>query len=310
MTLAGPCFLLVGDQMTLEEAVDAFLAYKRKRAETTLLWYSQQFKAWLAWLNRSRITGLGWLDPAALDDFLAYERKRGVSESTVHARFRALRALFRWLKKRKKLAHYAPPTEEIEPPAVGHKIPRQADPVIVQRVIDSIGGRTWIDYRDRMILELLRSTGLRIEEAVELRVGHVDLRDGFVLVLAGKGDKPRLVPFDDAFRKAFVAYMFNRPAWPGDELILGATGHRRPTGPIATNGVRQIIYRRCEQAGVERLNPHSFRHMFAIKALNDGVSLSAVSAMLGHTSPAFTARVYAKWVKRGLRREYDQHWRP
>jgi integrase/recombinase XerD len=294
--------------MTLHDAVNEFLGAKRKRSPNTLVWYRQQFDTWLAWLAANQGTGLNWLSPTLLDDFLAAEKARGVSESTVHARYRALRALFRWLKKRGKLAHHQPPTEGIEPPPVADRVPRQADPAGVQRVIDAIPNQNWIDHRDRMLLELLRATGLRVEEAVNLTIEHIDLREGFVFVEAGKGDKARIAPFDDNFRRAFTAYVFNRPPWSSRDLLLSANGHHKPIGRLTMNGVRQLLRRRCAAAGVPYINPHSLRHMFAIKALNDGVSLSAVSAILGHNSTAFTARVYAKRIKRGLRREYDSHW--
>jgi site-specific recombinase XerD len=293
---------------TLQHAIDQFLQTKRKRAPETLTWYRQQLAAWLAWLEAKQVKQLAWLEPKQLDAFLDAEKARGLADSTVHARFRALRALFRWLDRQGKLPGFKPPTAVIEPPSDKTAEPRQADPAAVQRVLNAIPHDTWLDHRDRMLIELLRSTGLRVEEAVCLHIQDIDLGDGFVFVEAGKGNKGRIAPFHDAFRLAFVAYMFNRPPWSGPELLLAASGHRRPTGQLQTNGVRQLLRRRCAAASETYINPHSLRHMFAIKALNDGVSLSAVSAILGHTSLAFTARVYAKWIKRGLRREYDTHW--
>jgi site-specific recombinase XerD len=294
----------------LNDELENFLLARQasSRAALTIDWYRRMINVWLAWLDARHTQGIDWLAPELLEAFLLDQRNAGLSDSTVDARFRAVRAFLNWLKKRKKLGNYEPPTSQIDRPPVKTPQPRQADPEDIQRVLDSIGGDSWLDVRDCMMIELLRSTGLRVDEMVKLRTPDVDLREGFIYVAAGKGGKDRIAPFDDRFRRAFVAYMFNRPAWAGSELILAAGRYRQPVGAIRTNGVRQMMRRRCKAAGVAYINPHSLRHAFAIKALNDGVALSAVSAIMGHSSPSFTARRYAKWVKRGLRREYDSHW--
>lgn len=294
----------------LDDRLDKFLRAKGKiarRSPRTLEWYERQIRPWFAWLVVNATGPDDWLDPDFLELYLEEEGERDIEESTVFARYKAIRSFLNWLKRRKVISGDLP-TALIEPPADGSgKRPRVADIADVDAVIRAawLGASHWLDYRDVLLVQTMRSTGLRVEEIVDLRTWHVDTRDGFVYVEAGKGDKDRIVPFDDAFRKAFTAYLFNRPAFRGEMLILGANGHRRPIGAMTTNAVRQVIRRRCKAAKVPYFNPHSVRHAFAIDRLNNGMQLSAVSAAMGHSSPAFTAKVYAKWVKAGLRREYD-----
>ncbi|MFN8493165.1 MAG: tyrosine-type recombinase/integrase [Caldilineaceae bacterium] len=301
--------------MELVEVVGDFLRSRRGKAENTIDWYRRQLRTWLKWLDNIGVTttdDVDWLLPETLEDFLDCERERGVSDSTVAARYRSLAALFNWVhrRRRKWLDGHDAPTSLIDRPDSGDHQPRIADIDDVQRLIRSILPDEWLDYRDRLILQTMLSTGLRVEEVVNLKVDNIDLRDDFVFVEAGKGDKPRIVPFDGAFRLAFVAYTLNRPAATTSRLLLAANAHHIALDEgMSTDAVRHMLRRRCKAANVRYMNPHSIRHLFATKALNDGVKLSAVSAMMGHTSPSFTARVYAKWVKAGLRREYDENWK-
>jgi len=301
--------------MLLREMVDDFLRSRRGKSPNTIDWYARQLGTWLRWLDGIGVTtsdDVDWLLPETLEDFLDYERERGVSDSTVAARYRSLAALFNWVhrRRRKLLDGHDTPTSLIDRPQPGKQAPRVADIDDVQALIRSILPREWIDYRDRLILQTMLSTGLRVDEVVSLRVDQVDTRDCFVFVEAGKGEKPRIVPFDAAYKLAFVAYAMNRPAATTSYLLLSANAqHDALDSKMTTDAVRHMLRRRAKAADVRYMNPHSIRHLFATKALNDGVKLSAVSAMLGHTSPSFTARVYAKWIKSGLRREYDENWK-
>ncbi len=301
---------LVADiQIRLEK----FLRAKSKIAQRsirTIEWYEQQLHHWIKWLDANADQPNDWLDPDLLELYLEEEGERDVLESTVFARYKAIRAFLKWLKRRRMITGDLP-TELIEPPATGiNRRPRVADIADVDAVIHAAWSNTkrkhWLDYRDILLLQVMRSTGIRVEEVTNLRTNHVDTRDGFIYIDSGKGNKDRIVPFDDAFRRAFTAYLFNRPTYRGDDwLLLSADGHRRPVGQMTTNAIRQVIRRRCKDADIPYFNPHSIRHAFAIGRLNNGMQLSAVSAVMGHTSTAFTARVYARWVKAGLRREYD-----
>ena len=298
--------------MNLHEALQDFLRSKTvaNRSERTVKWHGVEISIWLKWLEQN---GADWLSPDDLEAFLEYERGRGLSDHTIDGHWRALRGFFNWIKKRRPamLAGQTPPIEFLERAPVHPKKPRQADYDDMLRLIASlrITARSWFDYRDWALIQLLLSTGLRINEACSLRLEHVELRDRFVYVAAGKGDRDRNVPFDEAFAKAFTGYVFNRPVVHSDWLFLAADGHRQalPTN-LKPSAARYVLARRCANINIPYINAHSIRHLFAMKALNEGMQLSAVSAILGHSSVAFTARVYAKWVKRGLRREYDASW--
>lgn len=303
------------DTTDLRARLAQFLRAKRavaKRSDSTIDWYERQLRPWLEWLQADSVGAADWLDPDCLELYLTEQGETGIADSTVVARFKAVRAFLNWQKRRRLVAGDLP-TELIEPPTARARRPRVAEMLDVDTVIHSAwrGAASWLDYRDVLILQTMRSMGVRVEELSGIRTWHVDTRDKFLYVESGKGDKDRIVPFDVDYQRVFTAYLLVRPPCRrADEiLLLAANGHRQPIGAMTTNAIRQVIRRRCTRAGVDYFNPHSIRHAWAIERLNNGMQLSAVSAALGHSSPAFTARVYARWVKAGLRREYDQSLR-
>lgn len=92
----------------------------------------------------------------------------------------------------------------------------------------------------------------------------------------------------------------------GPDQLLSSDGANGVRGPLTTDGLRQVLKRLCRSAGVEYLHPHAWRHGFAMLFLNEGANLSAVSAMMGHSSTSVTQSVYASWQTRGLLREYGE----
>jgi integrase len=108
---------------------------------------------------------------------------------------------------------------------------------------------------------------------------------------------------------ALVDYLYSRPAYAGPELWLSSDNRGGAKGPLNYWTIRQILRRRCERAGVRNLNAHSFRHAFATELLNAGADLSAVSAIMGHSSTKVTEAIYAKWLPAGIQREYNEAWK-
>ena len=277
----------------------------RGRSERTIEWYTQQLNAYASYVAR---TDADAYEPETIEAFMVFERRNGTSDSTVHARYRALRAFFKWLGKRtrRNKESFDNPVEYIDSPNVSKKKPKVANADNLRKLIASIGSNDFQDIRDKFTIRLLWSTGVRVDEACHLELCDVDIINGFVMVRSGKGGKDRICPFDESFKTAYVEYIFNRPSTTCNYLLLTCGGHvENFSAGLQANGVRQMLRRRCADAGIPLVNPHSIRHLYAIERLNNGMQLSAVSAAMGHSSVSFTASHYAKWLSSGLRREYD-----
>jgi integrase len=287
--------------MLYSEAISLYRTYlrSRRRATKTLAWYAEQFAAFASWRGKD-----GDLpDVEEIERFLADCHDAGLSPSTVHARYRALKALFRFLEKRRKIDRDANPILMLEAPSV----PKTVRPYVTLpelRQLLATCGDDWIGQRDRLILLLLFFSGLRLSEIAALQVGDLDAAALEVVVRRGKGDKARVVPMSPEVRPALTAYLFQRPEHR-DELWLASDGYGGVTGALKPEGIRQMIFRRCKRAGLPKFGPHRFRHGFAMWMLNNGARLTTVATAMGHSDPAITASVYAHTTASTVRSEYD-----
>lgn len=292
----------------LSEALSRFLQAKEASglSAKTIDWYGRMLREYVRWLEKSGIPEEQATVPDHIESFLHYHRSRGVSPYTVASYYRALRVFFLWLKRRRLLSFMESPMEAIDPPKVPQKKPRSVTFDDFQQLYRSIEGHTWTDQRDRAILLILFWSGLRAGELVNLCTANVNLEKQLLHVVAGKGDKDRLVPCTPELVQVLRLYLAARPAYDGPELFVANDGYGGVRGPLFQNSVGQMLERRCQAAGLPRVNPHAFRHGFATEMLNAGMELSAVSKAMGHASQEITAKVYARWRMDGIQREYSE----
>jgi integrase/recombinase XerC len=163
-------------------------------------------------------------------------------------------------------------------------LPKFLNPDEVFDLIEAVN-----DPRDRALLELLYSTGIRVGEAEAMQCCDVDMHRGFILV-TGKGSKQRTVPVGRRSIQAIAAYLATRgiadPIYCTEPLFLGRRG-----GPLGSRGMRRVIYQWSLQAALGRqVSPHVIRHSFASHMLDAGADLRSIQEMLGHASLSTTQR--------------------
>lgn len=274
----------------------------KRRTARTLAWYAEELAIFTTWYAPADALP----DAAAIERFLAAQHAAGRKPSTVHARFRALRAVFLFLERRRYVTAEANPIRLLDAPAVPQVARRHVTLPDVERLQAACAAGTWLDARDRLLVGLLFYSGLRVAELCALTVQDVDTTNLTVLVRSGKGEKARLVPFPAAVATLLVRYLYLRPVH-AEHLFLAATGQHNVKGPLTRDGVRQILVRRCRQAGIApAYNPHAFRHGFAMWLLNAGARLTTVATAMGHADSQITAQIYAHTTVATVRREYDE----
>lgn len=290
--------------MKFEDAILLFLESRTAQgcSAKTILWYGYHLRRYAAWATEAA-AGAAWLRPETIDKFLASERTAGLSPHTVRARYVALKAFLDWLVKRELLT--SSPMGKITRPKVPDHIPRQTKIDEFRTLLDSIPYDRWLDLRDRVIVQFLFMSGLRREELAGLKIADVAVFAQRITVRDGKGSKDRIVPFPETARPDLLAYLYQRPCWDGDDLFLSDDGNGSPRGVLTGEGVRQMLLRRCKKAGVRYLNPHSFRHGFAMAMLGAGAEMSSISTLMGHASVKTTEDVYAKWLINELQAAYN-----
>lgn len=288
----------------LSAYVERFLTSRKANgaAPRTVEWYRYNLFVYLDWLKEQ--PSLKWDGVETVEIYLATQREAGFKDNTIHARYRALSAWFKWLVSRK--ITLASPLDQIRAPKVREEPVEYMRLEEYEQLMDSMNGPGWLDKRDRCLLYLLYWCGLRVSEAVSLRLADVDLSAKLVTVRLGKGGKSRIVPCGDDLGQHLLAYLLSRPSTDSDWLFVGSDGASGVKGRLTDTGVRQMMERRCDAAGMRRISPHKCRHGIAMALLNEGMDMSAVSKILGHSSQKITAERYARWTTSALSRQYAE----
>ena len=200
----------------------------------------------------------------------------------------------------------ADPTELLESPKIGMKLPEILSVREINAILDTIDLSLPEGHRNRAMLETLYSCGLRVSELTSLRCSDVYSEEGFIRV-EGKGSKQRLVPISETALYEIRNYLYDREqiaVKKGCEDILFL--NRRGTG-LSRVMVFYIIKEQVEKAGIHKnVSPHTFRHSFATHLLEGGANLRAIQEMLGHEKIT-TTEIYTHVDREFLRKEILEH---
>lgn len=198
------------------------------------------------------------------------------------------------------------PTELLESPKIGLKLPEVLSVNEINNILDTIDLSLSEGQRNRAMLEVLYSCGLRVSELITLRFTDVYFDEGFIKV-EGKGSKQRLIPISDIAIREIRNYLYDRKqvtVKKGHEDILFLS--RRGTA-LSRIMIFHIIKQQTELAGIQKnVSPHTFRHSFATHLLEGGANLLAIQEMLGHEKIT-TTEIYTHIDRHFLRKEILEH---
>jgi len=287
----------------LARQIDAFLSFalaERGLAAHTVEAYRRDLYDFARFLRGRGTHGPEEVTRAAITLYLVSLRRAGRSPATVKRRAAAIRSLYRYLLREQLLTQ--DPTLDLGAPRLPRRLPHVLTVEEVDRLLDAPDPTTPEGLRDRAMLELMYSSGLRVSELVSLDVGDVDLNRELVRCV-GKGSKERFVPVGSRAVSALLAYQRRgRPALARRRMAAALFLSRR--GRLTRQACWQIIRRHGRRAGITRqLTPHVLRHSFATHLLEGGADLRAVQEMLGHASIA-TTQVYTHVSRERLRAVY------
>lgn len=198
------------------------------------------------------------------------------------------------------------PTELLEWPKIGEHLPEVLSVEEVDRLEQACDLSKWEGQRNRTIIEVLFSCGLRVSELINLRLSDLFLTEKFIRVM-GKGKKERLVPISESAIKELQYWFMDRNLMkikPGEEdfVFLNRRG-----GHLTRMMIFTIVRRLAEAAGIEKtISPHTLRHSFATALLEGGANLRAIQDMLGHERIS-TTQIYTHIDMHTLREEILEH---
>ena len=274
-----------------------YLRMERAMSQNTVASYCSDVEKFLKFYG-------GRLEDASVADVEEYLQSReGLSERSQARVLSSLRSFFDWLVMEKVLKDN--PCDRVDGPKIGRYLPNVLSEEEVAALIDSVEVSGWQGLRDRAILEVLYGCGLRVSEAVGLKISCLYFKEGFIRVI-GKGNKERLVPIGDVAIAAVEEYLEARRV-PADSESSDVLFLNRFGRSLSRVSMFTMIKAQALAAGIRKeISPHTFRHSFATHLLEHGADLRIVQEMLGHESIS-TTEIYTHIDSSTWQKEILEH---
>ncbi|MFP3871062.1 MAG: tyrosine recombinase XerC [Syntrophobacteria bacterium] len=299
----------------MERALKDFVRYlrvERNYSPHTLRSYENDLRGFVSFLTETAARTSGERDaenvrPEQVShlDVRAYLASlyRRTARRTVSRKLSALRSFFSYLIRQGHLR--TNPAEMVSAPRMGKDLPRFLPVDEAFRLMEGPDTEGILGCRDRAILEVLYSCGLRVSELAGLDMPSIDLELGIIRAV-GKGGKERVVPIGSKARQALGTYLRRRGELPAAGQESGALFLNNRGGRLSSRSIGRLVKKHIRRCGLDRpLSPHGLRHTFATHLLDAGADLRAVQEMLGHVSLSTTQR-YTHLSVDKLMAEYDK----
>jgi site-specific recombinase XerD len=280
---------------------DAFITAKRSESlsRKTLAIYAAALQTFTRWAGLRGLAAVEAITANDLRTFMLWLAQEGRNAGGQHICFRVLRTFLRWYAVEVEPAGWRNPIEKVKPPKLPETPINPVELGDVSRLLAvASGGR--LGTRDRAIVLCLIDCGLRANELTGLDVEDFDFANGGLLVRHGKGSRVRTVYAGHKTRKAIRAWLRERGGKPG-ALFTNDTG-----GRLTYSGLRQMIRRLAERAGMHEPALHSFRRGYALAMLRAGCDVVTLSRLMGHSDLTLLRR-YTKQTGEDLRLAAERH---
>jgi len=279
----------------------------QNQSEHTLLAYERDVSDFLTFCDTKKLLLID-VETSDLREYLGSKVERQqLSSSSLQRMLSAIRQFMKWAEQGQYLAFN--PADDYQIKRQSRPLPGMIDIETIQQILDQpepetdVQKQMWL--RDKAILELLYSSGLRLAEVQSLRIKDVDFNRQ-LLRITGKGNKTRVVPFGSKAKDAVMQWLQIYPQWLGDFVPDAHIFITQKGNPLGARQIENRVKLQAQRAGVNvDLHPHLLRHCFASHMLSNSGDLRAVQEMLGHTNLT-TTQIYTHVDFDHLAQVYDQ----
>lgn len=288
----------------MKKNVDDYLYYNEiilGKSYNTIRSYRNDLTQFITYLSENEnIKSLKDVELITFRSFIAYlNSQKKISKRSINRKLSAIRSFFEYLVKNNKLEENK--AVYINMPKFENKLPNFLLKEDMEKLRDCIDMKSILGLRDRAIIELLYSSGIRSSELLDLSENMINMDDRELRVI-GKGNKERITFFSKTAKKYLLDYITAKKSkiyYDKNIVFANSKG-----GKLTTRSLRRLIEGYNKKSGIEKeLTPHVFRHTFATQLLNSGVDIRYVQELLGHTSIA-TTQFYTHVSKKALREVY------
>ena len=278
----------------IKEFLD-YLEFEKKFSLYTVDNYDKDITEFKEYLVMNNINSFKKVDYSLVRKYLVFLYEKKYKNTTICRHISSLRSFYKYLLGNKLINEN--PMELISLPKKEQRLPNFLYYNDLEKLLETPDQATSIGLRDKLIFEILYSTGVRVSELVNIKVKDIDFENKSIRIF-GKGKKERIVLFGDQALKLINVYLDQR-GFTNEYLILNNRGNK-----ITTRGVDLIIHKNSLKSGIKnKITPHTMRHTFATHMLNDGANLLTVQELLGHENLK-TTQVYTHVSNERLRNVY------
>ena len=281
----------------IEEFID-YLRFEKKYSENTISSYKRDLNKINSYLKKDFIK----LTKADIQKYIQ-NLSKNESSNTISRTISSLKSFYKFLEINKYTN--TNPLTTIISPKTARKLPKVLSEEEVNKLLD-INLNNDFDYRNKAMLELMYSSGLRVSELINLTVNDVDLKNSLVRIF-GKGSKERIVPLNDYATEALNNYiLYHRPKLfkqkENNYLFLNNHGNQ-----MTRQGFFKTLKKIAKEKGIKsELSPHTLRHSFATHLLKYGANLRSIQELLGH-SDISTTQIYTHITNEMLEKNYHEY---
>lgn len=269
-------------------------------SQNTLSAYQSDLKQFEKWLESS----LPLADEKSIQGYFEYRQIESMSTSTQARILTCLRTFYRFLLDQSLIK--VDPTKEIIHPKQVKKLPVFLNVVEVEKLLNAPDKKTIFGIRDRAMLELLYSCGLRVSELINLSYHNINLNEEYILI-HGKGNKERVLPMGEMAIEHLLDYEKNARPYLTKKSQTESYFLSNRGSSMSRQNFFYIIKGYAELAGIEKnLSPHTLRHAFATHLVQSGADLRSVQLMLGH-SDISTTQIYTHIQNIQLKTQHHKH---
>lgn len=292
----------------MEQFVKEFISilrYEKNLSDNTALSYQSDLKMFLEFLNTKEITDYNDISANTLAEFFNEQRKASLSNTTTARYMTTFKKFFAFLEENKFIEKN--PTAMIGKVKLARKLPSVLSFDEIEKILNAPNIEESGGLRDKAILELFYSSGLRVSELINLKTNDLYFEEEVVRVF-GKGSKERIVPIGSSAIYWVKEYLTKtRPIFEKKDKSGGIIFLNKRGTKLSRMSIWKIVDRYAKEAGLQKeIHPHLFRHSFATHLLEGGADLRAVQEMLGH-SDISTTQIYTHVDRQYIKQIHKDH---
>ncbi|MEO0297635.1 MAG: site-specific tyrosine recombinase/integron integrase [candidate division WOR-3 bacterium] len=275
----------------MKEEVLEFLEYLKSNkgySENTIKSYEDDLDQFIYFLKENQINDFKSVKRNDIRSFITFLIESKLSKRSITRKISTLKTFFKFLKHKEIIEN--DPMAFYKGLKFEKKLPQTLSVAIVSKFLDSFKDDDFLELRDHLIFEILYGCGTRSNELINIEDKDIDLENRIIRIEKGKGDKERIVPFNNKIKELIIKYIPLRDKIRRQEcktLLISRNGKK-----LDNSIIRKIVKKRIKNfAEISNISPHTLRHSFATHLLNGGADIRFVQELLGHSSIG-TTQIY------------------